>query len=85
MKAVSRNKGAIVMVNGRTTTDKLVVMQHGGDNNEEVKSSCNATGTSYRETSMTLKHPDFFETKPLPNQPDTLLQVAHDNFFLHGQ
>ena len=69
------------MVNGRTTTDNLINLQHRGDN-EEVKSSCNATGTSYRETSLTLKHPDFFETKPLPN--DNHLQVSHDNFILHG-
>lgn len=57
------------MVNGRTSTEKLVNLYHRGDN-EEVKSSCNATGTSYRETSMILKHPDFFETKQLPDQSE---------------
>ncbi len=70
------------MVNGRSTTENLVNLQHRGDN-EEVKSSCNATGTSYRESSLTLKHPDFFETKPLPI--DNHLQVTQDNFLLHDQ
>ncbi len=68
------------MVNGRSTTDNVVNLQHRGDN-EEVKSSCNATGTSYRESSLTLKHPDFFETKPLPIDN----QLTHDNLLLHDQ
>ncbi len=81
----SRNKGTIIMVNGgRTNTDKAVVVKNQGDDNEEIKSSCNATGTSLRENSMTLKHPDFFESKPLPNLSIQNLTSSND-FHLHGQ